>query len=116
MTIDELKAETDRRAAALALAADERQKMLDEKARADAEFERRQEETRRQIAQAEYNRKMKEGEFAGSTEGQVLAYLKDINASSQSTADSLRQIRNLIAVLIVAWLIVFILSMVFKSV
>jgi hypothetical protein len=119
-TIDELQAEADRRTADLARAAtlksEERAKIYAEIASRDVESERLQKETRRRSAQAEYDRKMKEGEFAGSTEGQVLSYLKDLNASSQSTADSLRQIRNLIAFLIVAWTLVFILSLVFKGV
>ena len=116
MTLEELKAETDRRAAALALAAAERQRILDRQAREAAELERLQEENRKKSERAEYVRRIQEAEYALSAEGQLLAMVKDLTAASKSTADSVRQIRNLIAATMIFWTIVFILAMVLRSV
>jgi hypothetical protein len=88
----------------------ERQKLLEKEAREKAEYAQLQENERKRTEQADYNRKVQEAEFALSTEGQVLSYLKDLTASSKATADSVRQIRNFIAATMIFWTLVFILG------
>ena len=140
-TMTELQAEADRRSAELTRAAkskaEERAKIYEEINRRDAEmkarkeeaiqqserrlqedrakFQHQEEEIVSQLNQQEYERRCKQAEYAVSFEGQVLSHLQAVVQSTQSTADSIRQIRNFIAVLLVFGLVAGILLVIALS-
>ena len=134
-TMTELQAEADRRSAELTRAAqskaEERAKIYEEINRRDAEmkaqkeeaiqqsekqaraerakFQQQEQDALSQFHQQEYERRCKQAEYAVSFEGQVLSTLQAVAQATQSTADSVRQIRNFIAALLVFGLVAGIL-------
>ena len=144
-TMTELQAEADRRSAELTRAAkskaEERAKIYEEINRRDAEMQSRKEQAiqesknqaraeRSKIEQEEQaveqenwrrsekqedERRYKQAEYAVSFEGQVLSTLQAVAQATQSTADSVRQIRNFIAALLVFGLVAGILLVIALS-
>jgi hypothetical protein len=118
-TMAELQAEADRRSAELTRAAQakaaERAAIYEEINRRDAEAKACEHEESSLCEKQDNERRYKQAEYALGFEGQVLSHLKSVAQATQSTADSVRQIRNFIAAVLVFSLVVGILLVLVAS-
>lgn len=119
-TQTDLQVEANRRAAELARASEsgpeERYRIYDEINRRAAERNALDEDERQRAVRADAERHRKDIEFSTSPAGQILDRLTSIQKATQSTADSVRQIRNALAFLIVLYTLLFLVSIFIKSV
>ena len=113
-TMDELRAEADRRTTDLSRAArstnEERYKIYAEINRRESDRLARLSASKRLEEESEQQR-LREAQEILPPEGRIIACLEDITKATESTAESLRQIRNAIAFLLVLFTVVFILQL-----
>jgi len=113
-TMDELRAEADRRATELSqagkLRAADRAKIYEEINQRESDRLARLSASKRSEEESEQQR-LREAQETLTPEGRIIACLEDITKATESTADSLRQIRNAIAFLLVLLTVVFILQL-----
>ena len=116
-TMDELRAEADRRATELSqagkLRASDRAKVYEEINRRESDRLARLSASKRLEEESEQQR-LREAQEVLTPEGRILACLEDITKATESTADSLRQIRNAIAFVIIFLAVWFVASLVLK--
>jgi hypothetical protein len=105
-TIEELQAEADRRSVELARSAKEKDEARVKEEQAHAAL--------LEQANRERLRLIREADAASTFEHHVLTSLDSLVKSSASTADSLRQIRNAIAFVILLSVVLFVVSLVLK--
>jgi hypothetical protein len=115
--MDELRAEADRRTTDLSRAArstnEERYKIYAEINRRESDRLARLSASKRLEEESEQQR-LREAQEVLTPEGRILACLEDITKATESTADSLRQIRNAIAFVIIFLAVWFVVSLVLK--
>jgi hypothetical protein len=113
-TIEELQVEADRRAAELSqsgkLRAADRAKVYEEINRRESDRLARLSASK-QLEEESEQQRLLEAQEVLTPAGRILACLEDITKATESTADSLRQIRNAIAFLLVLFTVVFILQL-----
>jgi flagellar biosynthesis/type III secretory pathway protein FliH len=125
----ELQAEADRRAAELrvnpGLLAEQQRIVKEETDRRQAEEQSRllaQERLKEEAEQQRLNKlnkaaeeanqqRLRDAQESSTPEGRMFAHLADITRATQSSADSLRQIRNAIVFLVILSAVVFILQL-----
>ena len=116
-TMDELRAEADRRATELSqagkLRAADRAKIYEEINQRESDRLARLSASKRLEEESEQQR-LREAQEVLTPEGRILACLEDITKATESTADSLRQIRNAIAFVILFSVVLFVVSLVLK--
>jgi hypothetical protein len=116
-TMDELRAEADRRAAELSqagkLRAADRAKIYEEINQRESDRLARLSASKRLEEESEQQR-LREAQEVLTPEGRILACLENITKATESTADSLRQIRNAIAFVIIFLAVWFVASLVLK--
>jgi len=116
-TMDELRAEADRRTTDLSRAArstnEERYKIYAEINRRESDRLARLSASKQSEEESEQQR-LREAQEVLTPEGRILACLEDITKATESTADSLRQIRNAIAFVIIFLAVWFVASLVLK--
>ena len=113
----DLQAEADRRAAELSqagkLRAADRAKIYEEINQRESDRLARLSASKRLEEESEQQR-LREAQEVLTPEGRILACLEDITKATESTAESLRQIRNAIAFVILFSVVLFVVSLVLK--
>ena len=113
----DLQAEADRRAAELSqagkLRAADRAKIYEEINRRESDRLARLSASKRPEEESEQQR-LREAQEILPPEGRIIACLEDITKATESTAESLRQIRNAIAFVILFSVVLFVVSLVLK--
>jgi hypothetical protein len=113
----DLQAEADRRAAELSqagkLRAADRAKIYEEINQRESDRLARLSASK-QLEEVSEQQRLREAQESLTPEGRILACLEDITKATESTAESLRQIRNAIAFVIIFLAVWFVASLVLK--